>query len=115
MVLLSSRVQGRIHGKAIRATIISSRSRFNGDVARPVLWMNEPQNLMGDFVEGSGGLVLQVPLDRRVMMFGRGRPLLPEHLKRPGRRRELSEPGQAVGHARKPAKESTVRRQAKPG
>lgn len=31
---------------------------------------------MGDFVEGSGGLVLQMTLDRRVVVFGRGRVLL---------------------------------------
>lgn len=30
---------------------------------------------MGDFVEGSGGLVLQMTLDRRVVVFGRGRVL----------------------------------------
>lgn len=36
------------------------------------------QNLMGDFVEGSGGLVLQMTLDRRVVVFGRGR-VLPEN------------------------------------
>lgn len=31
------------------------------------------QNLMGDFIEGSGGLALQMSLDRRVVVFGRGR------------------------------------------
>ena len=36
------------------------------------------QNIMGDFVEGSGGLVLQMTLDRRVIVFGRGR-VLPEN------------------------------------
>ncbi|CAN0255208.1 unnamed protein product, partial [Discosporangium mesarthrocarpum] len=30
-------------------------------------------NLMGDYVEGCGGLVLQVALDRRLVVFGRGR------------------------------------------
>lgn len=33
------------------------------------------QTVMGDYVEGSGGLVLQMALDRRVVVFGRGRVL----------------------------------------
>ncbi|CAN0229248.1 unnamed protein product [Pylaiella littoralis] len=36
-------------------------------------------NFLGDVVEGSGGLALQITLDRHVMVFGRGRVLPEQH------------------------------------
>lgn len=43
---------------------------------------------MGHVVEGSGGLVLQMTLDRRVVVFGRGRVLVKHDF--PKRRRQTS-------------------------
>lgn len=47
-------------------------------IMSPSPLLGSMQNMMGDFVEGSGGLVLQVTLDRWVVVFGRGRSL-PEY------------------------------------
>lgn len=50
---------------------------------------------MGDFIEGSGGLALQMSLDRRVVVFGRGR-VVPE---KKSQKKRNSPPG---GASRKP-------------